>query len=57
MDKVEIIPVKFNGTNYMYWSFHLKNFIVRQGMFGYMVGTNPKPVPDPTVTSTVDVKL
>lgn len=44
MDKVDIIPVKFNGTNYMTWSFHVKFFIEGQGMLGYLDGTTPKPL-------------
>ncbi|XXG51957.1 hypothetical protein AAC387_Pa03g0404 [Persea americana] len=43
MDKVDVIPVKLNGTNYMNWSFHLKNFVEGKGLLGYLDGTTQKP--------------
>ena len=49
MEKYDVIPVKFNGQNYMAWSFHLKNFVEGQGLFGYLDGTVTKP---PTPSST-----
>lgn len=56
MDKVDVISVKFNGTNYMSWAFHPKNFIEGQGMLGYLDGTTTKPVADSTGTTIVDDK-
>ena len=50
MEKYDIIPVKFNGNNYMAWSFHLKNFVEGQGLFSYLDGSVPKP------TTTADTK-
>ena len=48
MEKVDIIPIKLDGTNYMSWSFHLKNFVTGQGLIGYLDGTTP------AVTATDD---
>ena len=31
-------------TNYLSWSFHLKNFVEGQGMLGYLDGATPKPI-------------
>ena len=36
----------------MAWSFHLKNFVESQGLFGYLEGSITKP----TTTSTTDTK-
>ena len=55
MDKIDVIPVKFNGTNNLSWSFHLKNFVKGQGMLGYLDGTTPKPIAGTTATSTTPV--
>ena len=52
MDKYDVIPIKFNGQNYMSWSFHLKNFIEGQGLFGYLDGSILKP----QTTSSTDSK-
>ena len=52
MHKYDVIPVEFNGNNYMAWSFHLKNFVEGQGLFGYLDGSITKP----TTTSTTDTK-
>ena len=52
MDKYDVIPVKFNGQNYMSWSFHLKNFVEGQGLFGYLDGSITKP----QITSATDSK-
>lgn len=46
MDKGDIIPIKFNGENYMSWSLHLKNFVEGNGLLGYLDGT----IPHPTIT-------
>lgn len=43
MDKIDIIPVKLDGTNYMSWSFHLKNVVEGQGLLRYLDGSNPAP--------------
>lgn len=43
MDKIEVIPVKLNGKNYMAWSFHLKSFVEGQGMLGYLDETISQP--------------
>ena len=51
MEKCDVIPVKFNGQNYMAWSFHLKNF-VEGGLFGYLDGSITKP----QITSATDSK-
>ena len=40
-----------NGHNYMSWSFHLKNFVEGQGLFGYLDGTITKP-PTPSTTDS-----
>ena len=50
MEKYDVIPVKFNGNNYMAQSFHLKNFVEGQGLFGYLDGSITKP------TTTTDTK-
>ena len=55
MDMIDVIPVKFNGTNYLSSSFHLKNFVEGQGMLGYLDGTTPKPVAGTAATSTTPV--
>ena len=52
MEKYDVIPIKFNEQNYMSWSFHLKNFVEGQGLFGYLDGSITKPQP----TSTTDSK-
>ena len=52
MEKYDVIPVKFNGNNYMDRSFHLKNFVEGQRLFGYLDGSITKP----TTTSTTDTK-
>ncbi|XXG90666.1 hypothetical protein AAC387_Pa12g2380 [Persea americana] len=58
MDKNDTILVKMNGTNYITWSFHLKNFVEGKCMLGYLDGTVPKPVVDSSSTAsrTVDEK-
>ena len=50
MDKYDVIPIKFNGQNYMSWSFHLRNFVEGQGLFGYLDGSITRPM------STTDSK-
>ena len=50
MDKYDVIPVKFNGNNYMAWSSHPKNFVEGQGPFGYLDGSITKP------TTSTDTK-
>eukprot|EP00268_Persea_americana_P015300 TRINITY_DN16998_c0_g1_i7.p1 TRINITY_DN16998_c0_g1~~TRINITY_DN16998_c0_g1_i7.p1 ORF type:complete len:163 (+),score=20.30 TRINITY_DN16998_c0_g1_i7:753-1241(+) len=60
MDKIDVISVKFTGTNYLSWSFHLINFVEGQGMLGYLDGTTPKPIAGTIATSTtpaVDDKI
>lgn len=54
MDKMDVIPVKLTGKNYMTWSFHLKNYVEGKGMLGYLDGTITKPtaVQDEDSTST-----
>ena len=50
MERYDVIPVKFNGNNYMAWSFHLKNFVEGQGLFGYLNASITKP----TATSSTN---
>eukprot|EP00268_Persea_americana_P015702 TRINITY_DN17361_c0_g1_i4.p1 TRINITY_DN17361_c0_g1~~TRINITY_DN17361_c0_g1_i4.p1 ORF type:complete len:108 (+),score=9.42 TRINITY_DN17361_c0_g1_i4:958-1281(+) len=52
MERYDVIPVKFNGNNYMAWSFHLKNFVEGQGLFGYL----DESITKPTTISTTDTK-
>jgi hypothetical protein len=52
MDKYDVIPIKFNGNNYMAWFFHLKNFVEGQGLFGYLDGSITKP----TTTRTTNTE-
>ena len=52
MEKYDVIPIKFNGHNYMSWSFHLKNFVEGEGLFVYFDGTITKP----STPSTTDSK-
>ena len=47
-----MLSLQFNGHNYMFWSFHVKNFVEGKGLFGYLGGSINKP---PT-TSTTDSK-
>ena len=49
---MEVLPIKLDGTNYMSWSFHLKNFVEGKGLLGYLDGTNPQPA-DNTDTKTL----
>ena len=50
MEKYDVIPMKFNGNNYTAWSFHLKNFVEGQGLFGYLNASITKP----TATSSTN---
>ena len=43
MYKYDVILIKFNGQNYMSWSFHLKNFVEGEGLFCYLDGSIPRP--------------
>ena len=56
MDKIDVIPIKLDGTNYMSWSFHLKSFVEGQGLLGYLDGTNKVPTAVPTTNSAADAK-
>ena len=53
MDKYDVIPIKFNGNNFMAWSFHLKNFVEGQGLFGYLDGSIIKPT---TASTTAQIQ-
>ena len=53
---MDIIPVKLDGTNYMSWSFHLKNFVEGQGLLGYLDGTNTAPIAVTFTSSAADAK-
>lgn len=54
MEKGDIIPIKFNGKNYMSWSFHLRNFVEGKGLIGYLNGTNPQPAISTTADGSSD---
>lgn len=43
MDKIDVIPVKFNGTNYVGWSFHLQHFVEGKGLVEFLHGTTTEP--------------
>ena len=49
---MEVLPSKLDGTNYMRWSFHLKNSIKGKGLLGYLDGSNHQPA-DNTATKTL----
>lgn len=53
MDKMEVLPIKLDGTNYMSWSCHLKNFVEGEGLLGYLDGTNPQRTTDNTDAKTL----
>ena len=49
MDKTDSIQIKFNGSNYSGWAFHLKHFMAGQGLMGSLDGTVTKD--DKSVTT------
>lgn len=53
MDKIEVLPIKLDGTNYISWSFHLKNFVEGKGLPEYLGGTNSQPTVDTSDAKTL----
>ena len=51
MEKTNAIQIKFNGSNYSGWAFHLKHFVAGHGLMGYLDGTATK---DDKSTATWD---
>lgn len=43
MEKNDINLVKFNGTNYVGWSFHLQHFVEGQGLAEFLDGRTIEP--------------
>lgn len=55
MEKGDIIPIKFNGKNYMNWVFPSQKSCGRsRAVLGYVDGTVPKSNTDAIASKTTD---
>lgn len=52
MERGDILHIKFNGKNYLSWSFHLHHYMDGQGLGGYLDGTTSAPVDDKDAKAT-----
>jgi hypothetical protein len=41
----QVISLKLTNTNYLYWRMQMKSYLLGQGVFGYVNGSNSCPSP------------